>query len=300
MANPNKWYYGSEALTNEQHHKQLPGFSSSALKTILSDSAHHFYKKYILKINMGDDESNEAFEIGTIVHEAILEPEQYAKNAVFIQKGQKTIKRSEMKEESEPVEGEPVKKKRVTKTPTQPVIILEEGQYAVPPKLKYVIETAQENIKKNELLRTLLRDGIAEITGSAHHNGIDYKIRPDCRSGEYIIDVKTTSTLKPFAIMSSIISYYYMLQAVFYLKIAKLIDKNKAPTKFIWLFVNKNNGEILTVELTEEMYKAGEIQLGLATEKLRHGLSTGEWLTKDGGSGTVKLTLPHWFNPWEN
>lgn len=292
--NPNKWYYGSESLTNEQHHKELDGFSSSSLKTILSDSAHHFYKKYILKLNMGDDEYNEAFAVGTIVHEAILEPEKYAVNAVFPAKGQKTIDRKDVKTE------EPTEKKRATKTPAQPVLILEDGQYAVPPKLRYVIETAQENIKKNELLRTLLRDGTAEITGSAHHNGINYKIRPDCRSGDYIIDVKTTATLKPFAIMSSIISYYYMLQAVFYLKIAKLIDKNKAPTKFLWLFVNKNNGEILTVELTEEMYKAGEIQLGLATEKLRHGLATGEWLSKDGATGTVKLTLPHYFNPYDN
>lgn len=298
MRNQNKWYYGSEALSNDEHHNKLKGFSSSSIKTILSDSPKHFYKKYILGVKVEEEYTNDAFEIGTIVHEAILEPEKYAVNAVFTKHKQKSVKRSDLPKEELVEVSEDIKKKVTKKKVTEnPTIILEDNQYAVNPKLRYVIESAQENINQNEMMRKLLRDGVAEVTGSAHFKGIDYKIRPDCRSGDYIIDVKTVTSLKPFALMSSILTYFYMLQAVFYLKIAKLIDGHKAPTKFLWLFVNKNNGETLVVELTEDMYKFGEIQLNHATRLLRNGLETGIWQSKDQATGTVKLTLPNYANP---
>lgn len=292
--NKNKWFKGDEELTNHQHHNETTGFSSSSLKAILSDSPRYFYNKYILNRKV-EEEDNEAFEIGTIIHEAVLEPHKYAVNAVFTEKGQKTTR-----EEPIVTELSDEKPKKVKVQSKSSLVYLKENQYAVNPKLKYVIEQAVENIKNNPRLQKLIEDGDKEITGTAHHKGINYKIRPDCKSGDYIIDVKTTTSLKSHSLINSIITYYYIFQAAFYLTICKLIDGKNAPTKFMWVFINKNNGEILCVEASEEMIQAGNIQVKRAITALRLGLETHNWPSRDSINGAVTLKLPYYFNPNED
>jgi hypothetical protein len=293
----NRWFEGSEAVDNEAHHTKLDGWSSSQLKVLLDEGAATFCAKYITKTKPAEEKENKNFEIGTIIHEAILEPEKYEKNKVLVSANQRVKKKGEdeVAEEGADEVAEEGAKKRKTKKPSS-TLIIEPHQHVVTPKIAYIIDQVRINISKNPFLSELFSDGVAEISGVAESKGLKYKIRPDIRHPEYIVDLKTTTfSIRPYTTVTTIISCYYMLQAVFYLNVAALIDGKNAPKKFIWLFIHKGTGEIVPISLSQEMKTAGIELLRAALVKLRTGLETNKWPAKFENSGVLELSLPHYF-----
>lgn len=256
----------NDYLTNEEYHGDTEYISSSGLKLILNDP-RKFYKEYILGERTAS--SNPAFDFGSYVHCAILEPHLLdAEFAIFdgIQKRGKVYE--------ECVEKNPNKTIISRTQSTQAQKLIDAFNAAT------VVIGAQGH-DKEVCVSSFYSGGFAEQTATAEINGVKVKVRSDYRK-EFedfgsINDIKTTSenidTVRSAERVCAL--YDYDLSAALYVDVFNMVTGK--PHDFYFTFLSKKNGECRMYKASEQMLERGRAKYQEAIQNLIKAKESGIW-----------------------
>lgn len=187
--------YIDKNLSNEDYHNHS-AISHSAIMTFRRNP-HEYYAKYILR----QREQTRAMEIGTLVHSAILEPDEYKKLYVIM----------------------PEFDKRTTQGKKDYIAFTQEkeGKIFIKEDEKNMIDVMVKYFSGSNFLQTALNSKNIEHSIFFEQDNIQCKTRPDfyTNNGSKIaFDIKTTSSSKKRDFSKSIYEYGYDIQAAMALK----------------------------------------------------------------------------------
>ncbi len=149
----------------------------------------------------------------------------------------------------------------------------------------------KENVSKNERASEILKPGV-EYEVSGYHDG--RRIRPDCKIGNTIFDIKTTTrgiekedfTRHVFG------AYYYCVQAAFYVDTASLIDGKKYD--FVWVVIEQEAPySVKTFKASEETLAIGRQIYTQSLEIYLACKQANEWPSYHDANETIEP--PEWF-----
>jgi len=210
-------------LTNEQYHAQKDALSSSGARLLLDKSPLHF------KARQSKQETNEAFEVGTLTHSLVLENDESA--AVVLDFDSWRTKAAK----------EAAAEARAA------------GKIPILPDKWDEILAMRDAVWANEDARILLSGGKAEQsvfwkheTGALLRCRPDYYV-PDSPIGPICIDLKTSVSADPRKFDSSASDYGYFAQQAWYEDGIEALT-GKRPT-FAFIVVEK--GDVPAVSLPE-------------------------------------------------
>jgi len=174
--------------SNEIYHS-TPGISASGLKTIYKKSVQHFLTQKPFE--------SSAMALGTAVHCAMLEPEEYYNEFHVLPKIDRRTKAGKEKYEIE-------QKKAVGKK----TISFDEHKK---------VEAICEQFRNHDLAQKYSK-GEIELSHYLDYEGQKVRVRPDClnKIEDFISDVKTCQDNSPIAFKRDVYKYGYHLQAAFY------------------------------------------------------------------------------------
>lgn len=257
----------NDYISNEDYHDDREFISSSGLKMVLNDP-RKFYKEYILNEGVKGS-SNPAFDFGSYVHCAILEPDMLDKEfAIFdgVQKRGKTYEECVSKNEGKTIIS------RVQASNAQKLIdAFNEATVVIGP----------QGHDKEVKVSSFYSGGYAEQTCTAEIEGIKVKVRSDYRK-EFddfgsINDIKTTGdnidTAKSAERVCSI--YDYDLSAALYVDIFSTVTGK--PHDFYFTFLSKKNGECRMYKASEQMLAKGREKYMEAIGKLKEARESGQY-----------------------
>ena len=199
-----------EEMTNEEY-QEAKGISASDLK-LLEISPLHLKHKDLFKFE------SEVFDLGSLVHKMVLEPDDVDKE--FVKMPEFNLRTKAGKEDKAKFEEENKEK-----------TIISPADWERAEKMAFNIKAIAGNI---------ISKGIKEESFFATDEyGIVRKCRPDCYIEPLgvVIDIKTTQSTKPFDFQKAIYEYRYHYQAYWYLKTLKLLGKK--ANQFIFIAVKK-------------------------------------------------------------
>ena len=184
--------------SNDYYHSHN-SISASGLKEIYKKSVYHFLNRKF--------KESPAMKLGTAVHQAILEPDDFYDIYHVIDKIDKRTKAG--KEEYE-------KQKNLAENK----IILESDTHNI---IKEILNSFREHKLAQHYCK-----GEIELSHYLKHEGVDVRVRPDCinRISNFISDVKTCQDNSPEVFKRDIYKWGYHLQAAFYMDMLG-IDKFK-------------------------------------------------------------------------
>ena len=184
---------------SNDHYHSHNSISASGLKEIYKKSVYHFLNRKF--------KESPAMKLGTAVHQAILEPDDFYDIYHIIEKIDKRTKAG--KEEYE-------KQKNLAENK----IILESDTH-------YIIKEILNSFREHKLAQHYCK-GEIELSHYLKHEGVDVRVRPDCinRISNFISDVKTCQDNSPEVFKRDIYKWGYHLQAAFYMDMLG-IDKFK-------------------------------------------------------------------------
>lgn len=255
----------NEYISNEDYHGDREFISSSGLKMILNDP-RKFHKEYILNEGTSSS-SNNAFDFGSYVHCAILEPELLDQDFAVFDGIQKRGKAYE--ECLENNEGKTIISRTQAAKATQLINAFKEATVVI----------GEQGHDKEVNVSSFFSGGYAEQTCTAQIDGIKIKVRSDYRK-EFedfgsINDVKTTSdnidNVKSAERVCAI--YDYDLSAALYVDIFTMVTGK--PHDFYFCFLSKNNGECRMYKASEQMLEVGRRKYKEAIEKLKKARESG-------------------------
>jgi len=170
--------------TNAEYHSSK-AISASGLKYIWKESvANYLTRKF---------KGSAATELGTAIHELILEPELFEQKYYLLPDiGDGRTK-----------EGKALKAEHQKKAGNK--ILLD----------KHIIDAIYENYRENELAQKYCV-GEVEVSHYTKFDGVDVRVRPDCKSQNWISDIKTCQDNSPKAFRKDVYFWGYHLQAAFY------------------------------------------------------------------------------------
>ena len=214
----------SDTVYHEQHGEEEHFFSSSQLKTIMEDPIK-FKKEYIQNKKAPTPAAlQDAFDVGTLVHTAILEPKllkgAYAKWPAGSNRTGSIWE--EFKKENE-------------------------GKLIMNPTMLKQANQAIKNIKSSPLCLAQFTEGEAEVSFFVEFMGLRVKVRTDWLRATSIDDLKTTTgNVRDInKIKGKIKSLNYDLSAAFYVDVVNHcidkfeLDRPKIET-FRWIFTSKD------------------------------------------------------------
>ena len=116
---------------------------------------------------------------------------------------------------------------------------------------------------------SLLTGGVAETAGiSSDFLGVTCRIKPDYRTENHIVDLKTCQDARPDPFVRSVVNFGYEIQAAFYVDVALAIDGLKRD--FYWVAVEKDAPYAVAVyKASDEMLEHGRQQYKKAIELYR-------------------------------
>mgnify|MGYP000011529591 FL=1 len=227
--------------SNDQYHSH-DSISASGLKTIYKKSVYHL-------INQKFKETP-AMALGTAVHQAILEPDDFYDMYHVIEKINKRTK--------------------VGKEEYQKQLELADNKIILETDTHEIIKNILGAFRQNELAQKYCK-GEIELSHYTQYEGIDVRVRPDCinRISNFISDVKTCQDNSPEAFKRDIYKWGYHLQAAFYMDMCG-ID----TFKFIAVTTTfPHTVEVYT--LSDEMIEFGRNAYKQAFSKWKQYLETG-------------------------
>jgi len=241
-------------MTDEEYHKQYSReehyYSSSQLKDIL-ESPEIFKDKYILgNIPEVKPATQDAYDVGTVVHTAILEPDKLKGSYVKWTSGNRTGK---------PFED--FKKKN-------------KGKLILNKSMLKKANNAIKSVRGSDLCMEYFEEGQAEVSFFVIFMGRRFKVRTDWLGSAYIDDLKTMSgNVKDKNIVNAQIKRFkYDMSAAFYVDMVNYcIDYFELDMPYIkdfyWTFASKD------VPNCAQMYNAKKwLSVGRAKYKKAIGL----------------------------
>lgn len=174
--------------SNEVYHSS-DAISASGLKKIFKKSVYHF-------LNQKPFESS-SMALGTAIHTAILEPDNFYKDYHVFPKIDRRTKAGKEMFEAE------------TKKAADKILLAEEDHE----KIKAILE----NYRANETAVKYCQ-GEVEVSHYGSFEGADVRVRPDVKNAVagFISDIKTCQDNSPQAFLKDVYKYAYHLQAAFY------------------------------------------------------------------------------------
>lgn len=243
--------------TNEKYHGETMHISCSGLKKIHAKSVYHYLHQSPF--------SSKSLSLGTLIHTAILEPENFDKDYFLVPK---INKRSNA--------GKALHAK-----------YLEEagGRELIDQDTLDIKNAVMKNFNNNESA-VYFNQGAKEMSFYSEINGVLVKVRPDCYNEElgFISDPKTCQDNSPKAFLRDVYKYGYHLQAAFYSDVL-----NVDPSNFVFTAIETNPPySVQTYTLSPERIDAGREAYIDALSKWKKYLDTGEAVSYDGYSKNNK------------
>lgn len=257
-----------KAIENNDYHNSMRSYlSSSDVRNILRSPAHYRY---------AEPPQSEALKLGSLVHAIVLEP-------AIAEKSYRT--RADV--DGRTKEGRAIRE-------NENMLAITEGVEFVSRKDWDTAQAIAASVHTHLGAQHLLNDGVAEVAGFCDEfQGIKARIKPDYRTSEFIVDLKTTQDARPDSFLRSIMTFGYCVQAAYYLDVAQAIDGE--TRKFFWIAVEKEPPYAVAVyEASDAMIRYGRAQYLRAIELYKECSALDIWPSYS--QQIQQLTLPHWVN----
>lgn len=200
-----------KTITSEEYHGNYRTYlSSSDLRRILRSPAHY---------RAPNPPTTQAQEIGTLVHERILEPDLW-----------EARRRPSARIDRRTKEGKALAEWQSSQEESL-------GLKFIPEDLYNTIEAIADSVHASVGSTGLLTGGVGELSGFCNINDVNIRVRPDYLKDDVIVDLKTCQDARPEAFVRSIFQYGYDVQAALYETAAWTIDGKQR--EFIWIAVEK-------------------------------------------------------------
>lgn len=229
--------------TNEVYHSS-DAISASGLKAIHKKSVYHYINKKPF--------TSSSLQLGTAVHTAVLEPEQFYNDYYIMPKVDGRTK-----------EGKAEKAKHEK---------LSNGKDVIDQQTYDDILAIQNNFKQNEQA-VYYTKGDIELSHYTEFEGVPVRVRPDCvnKMLGFISDPKTCQDNSPRAFKNDVYKYAYHLQAAFYSDMLG-ID----PKEFVFIAIETNHPfSVECYTLSEKMIDEGRSAYLNAIRDWKFYLETG-------------------------
>jgi len=255
-----------DELSNLEYHSREE-FSSSQLKDALED-IERFYKIHVAKTMSKPPMSQDALDIGSYYHAAILEPHLLDKEfAVY----------------TEPRRAGKVWTDFQTKHGGKTIINLKGYGDA---------ETLIEATKRNASAMSILSEGVAELSCITSLHGLDLRVRADWISKKrgFIMDLKsmTGNAKDEGTIIKAIRDRNYDMSAALYIDCFNSKLGNKEQIKdFYWVFASKNYANCRVYRMTPELYELGKSKYLKAINSIVEARDN-DWKYEDKGIINIK------------
>jgi exodeoxyribonuclease VIII len=267
---------------NAVYHADTRRIGKSGLDLIAKSPAH-YYAKY-LDPNRVWEAQTPTFLIGSAVHAAILEPDEFKKRYAV----------------------EPTINKRTNDGKTAYAELM---AYAAANRINYLdaetyasCEKMRDAVHAHPAASVLLSDGQAEtrldwqreiITEDGEIREVLLKAKPDWLShNDFIVDVKTTEDASPQGFGKSVWNYRYHVQDAFYMDAYEHFYGGPARG-FIFIAVEKKPPYAVALYfLPNEVRERGRNTYERNLRTYLKCLETGEWPAY--GTEVMELQLPNW------
>lgn len=252
-------------ISNEEYHGEYRNYlSSSDLRKLLRSPAHY---------RTPSTPSTPAQEFGTLVHEAVLEPDMF-----------KARCRPSPKIDRRTTEGKALAAWQEEQHARHGIKFLAEDVYNQ-------IEDITRAVSTSVGATGILSGGVAELSGFTELCGSNIRVRPDYLKDDVIVDLKTTFDSRPDPFLKSVLAYGYHIQASLYCDACEAIDGNKRD--FIWLAVEKDAPYGVQIfKASDEMLAHGRKLYQKAIQTYLECSALDYW---PGYSTVIQtLTLPKW------
>jgi homoserine acetyltransferase len=139
----------------------------------------------------------------------------------------------------------------------------------------------------------LLAGGVAETAGIvSDFLGVNCRIKPDYRTDNYIVDLKTCQDARQDPFSRSVINFLYQVQAAFYVDVAEAIDGKKRD--FYWIAVEKDAPYAVSVfKASDAMLENGRAQYKCAIALYKECAAMDLWPAYS--QQIQQLDLPGWL-----
>jgi len=262
-------------MSGEKYHESS-AVGSSLLKTIHSKSVLHALKQ--------EFEKTPAMTLGSAVHTAILEPENFdLEYAVAPKCDRRTKAGKEIWANFTASAGD--------KT------VLAEWESEVITQMKTAVFT-------HPIARKMLTGGESEYSYFTDIDGIEVKCRPDYFKNGALIDLKTTKDASFEGFSKQMGSLAYHLQAAFYLDVFHKSMGSK-PTNQEFYFVaveTKKPYAVAVYRLDEAQIEAGRLHYTQALEKYKNYLTESKEIGPEKAcrnhgysNEIIDIQIPYWF-----
>jgi len=264
-----------QEMTNEAYHADTTRIGKSGLDMIRKSPAH-YWAKY-LDPNLERKEPTAALQIGTAVHHAILEPDEFERRYKVM----------------------PEINKRTNDGKAEFAALME---HAKATGLTFLTQDdldlcnrMRDSARKHPAARILLEKGVPEDTifWQDADTGMLCKSRRDWMSETgYITDIKTTTDASPREFGRSCINYRYPVQSAFYFDGHKQAF-GQAPEGFAFIAVEKEPPYAVAVYyMTKQTYNLGRKEYRQDLNVYAKCIQTNEWPAY--GDDFMPLELPEW------
>ncbi len=181
----------TNSKSNDEYHSHS-AISHSGIMAYLQNP-QKYYENYIL----GNREVTKPMEIGTLVHESILEPDKFNDHYIVMPEFSGKGSRSEKQEWLDIMKG-------------HDKIIIDKDTLEM-------ITLIRNNFNKSSYLKSYLENGQVEhsLFWKNKINGfeVEFKSRPDFIANDILFDIKTTKSIESYEFSKAIHQYGYHVQA---------------------------------------------------------------------------------------
>ena len=270
--NMDKFDNGIYNNLNIDAYHNADGISSTGINLMLDCPARFYHEYYVNRAFEPTDKPFDKFELGRAVHALILEPDVF--NATYYCMDEKVnLTTKAGKEIMAKAQAEAGNRK-----------VLRAGEWE---DIKAMAQSALMHPIWNKL-----KDG--KVEQSIFWNplvcvDVQAKSRPDIYNDEYIIDVKTTESIKQFS--KSIYNFGYHRQAA--MQMDALYSLDKKSRQFL-LFVVEKRAPYLTAcfALTEDSIEQGREEYFQGVQEYADCMADNDWYGY--GSQVSMISIPEW------
>jgi len=253
-------------LTDSEYFNEFRSYlSSTDIRRILRSPAH--YKNPTIQ-------DSPALAFGSLVHEFVLLPD--VAEARY---------RPKANVDGRTKEGKAVRDWEASLAAQQGVKFIAEADYNAATSIATSIRTHMG-------ATSLFTSGVAETAGIiSDFLGVNCRIKPDYRTDNHIVDLKTCVDARPDPFVRSVINFSYQVQAALYVDVAEAIDGKKRD--FYWVAVEKDAPYAVAVyKASDEMLEHGRQQYRKAIDLYKECAALDLWPAYSQQVQT--LELPGW------
>ncbi len=262
-----------ENIDPDSYHRHY-SVSQSKL-SVFNVTPYHYYRQYV-KPGAPSKAPSAAFQKGTLIHLAVLEPERFFETVVMGPCENKALK--EWKD----------------------FAIAHGGLTVAKPSEFFMMGEIARQIRANPIAYEMIKGSKKEVSISWEDDetGLLCRGRLDAFNEAQLVipDVKTTANASPEKFFRSVGDYRYHVQAAFYSDGVKKILGSKRDPVFSWIAIETTWPYVVQVyEVPEYMIEIGRAEYKTNLRRLAKCLETGVWPCY--GDPIITAELPKYYKP---